>query len=99
MLAPPGPQDREQIVVALGRQIGLLKAGLAAEHKEDWIAVAFGELCDQPADMVLEALREVRRSARFEGDVVPAVLDIVEPKAAKLRTERDRVEKLEAIAG
>ena len=98
-MAGGGPADQEAVAVALGRQIGLLKAGLAAEHKEDWIGIAFAELQNLPPDLLLDALREVRRSARFEGDVVPAVLAIVEPQVAKLETERKTLERLEAIAG
>lgn len=98
-LASGGPQDHEQIAVLLGRQIGLLKAGLASEHKEDWIGVAFADLAHLPPDMTMEALRVVRRKARFEGDVVPGVLEIVEPLIAKLQTEKKWLEKLEAIAG
>lgn len=98
-LAPGGPADEEQIAMSLGRQIGLLKAGLAAEHKEDWMAVAFAELKDLPPDMVIEALREVRRKARYEGDVVPFTLEIVAPLVAKLQTERKYVERLLEIAG
>jgi hypothetical protein len=98
-LAPGGPADHEEIAVGLGRQIGLLKAGLATEHKEDWIGCAFVELANLPPDMVVNALREVRRKARFEGDVVPMVLEIVEPKIAQLQTERKHIEKLLEIAG
>ena len=97
-LAPGGPADQEAIAIALGRQIGLLKAGLAVEHKEDWIGIALAEVVHLPPDMVLEALRDVRRKARFEGDVIPAILDIVEPKVAALRTEQKRLEKLAEIA-
>ena len=85
--------------MALGRQIGLLKAGLAVEHKEDWIGIAFSELSGFPPDMVLEALRDVRRRARYEGDVIPFVLEIVEPQVATLRTEHRRLERLQAIIG
>jgi hypothetical protein len=98
-LAPGGPEDHDHIALSLGRQIGLLKAGLAAEHKEDWMGVAFAELGDLPPDMVIEALRTVRRKARFEGDVVPLVLEIVEPQVARLNTERKHVERLLEIAG
>lgn len=98
-LASGGPADHEAIAVALGRQIGMLKAGLAAEHKEDWIGICFAELSQLPPDMTIEALQDVRRKARFEGDVVPMVLEIVEPKVAKLQTERKHLERLVAIAG
>lgn len=77
----------------------MLKAGLATEHKEDWIGLAFAELQGLPIMLVFEALPEVRGKVRFEGDVVPAVLEIVEPQMAKLRAEQQRLEKLEAIAG
>lgn len=96
-LATGGPADHEAIVVSLGRQIGLLKAGLASEHKEDWIGLAFSELACWPPDMVLEALRDVRKRARFEGDVVPMVLEIVEPKVQRLQTELKHLERLEAL--
>ena len=98
-LALGGPADEAAIATSLGRQIGLLKAGLAAEHKEDWMACAFGELKNLPPDMVMHALRDVRRKARFEGDVVPMVLEIVDPQVAKLQTERKHVERLLEIAG
>lgn len=98
-LAPGGPADHDAIVVSLGRQIGLLKAGLAVEHKEDWIGIAFSDLADLPSDMVMDALKEVRRRARFEGDVVPLVLEIVEPRVHKLETELKVLDKLQAIAG
>lgn len=98
-LAPGGPDDHAEMVIALGRQIGLLKAGLAVEHKEDWISIALSEVSERPPAIVLEALREVRRKARFEGDVVPAVLDLVEPQIAKLQTECKHVEHLVALAG
>jgi hypothetical protein len=96
--SPHGPEARE-LVTALGRQIGLLKAGLAAEHKEDWIGLAFAELIGLPFDLVFGALPEVRRRVRFEGDVVPAILESVEPRMSKLQTEQRALEKLEAIAG
>jgi hypothetical protein len=98
-LIPAGPEDLDKIVMALGRQIGLLKAGLATEHKDDWISIATEELCVLPANMVLEALREVRRKARYEGDVIPGVLEIVEPRVSRLLTERKNIECLLEIAG
>lgn len=63
------------------------------------MACAFAELGNLPPDLVIEALREVRRKARFEGDVVPMVLEIVDPQVAKLRTERKYVGRLLEIAG
>jgi hypothetical protein len=98
-LRPGGEDGHEALAVALGRQIGILKAGLAAEHKEDWIDLALAELHDLPSALVLDALTSVRRKARFEGDVVPMVIEIVEPQVAKLRTERKHVERLLEIAG
>lgn len=97
-LAPGGPEDFEHMTMALGRQIGLLKAGLAAEHKEDWISIALEDLAQLPPDMVIDALREVRRRARFEGDVLPMVLEIIDPRVAALRTEQKHVERLIEIA-
>lgn len=98
-LAPGSIQEQEQMAIALGRQIGLLKAGLRVEDKDDWIAIALEEIIHLPPAMVLEALRDVRRRARYEGDVVPAVLDIVDPKVAQLSTEHKRLARLEEIAG
>jgi hypothetical protein len=95
---PHGP-EAETLVKSLGRQIGLLKAGLAAEHKEDWIGIAFVELIGLPIVMVLEAMPDVRRRVRFEGDVVPAIIESVEPRMSKLQAEQRTLEKLEAIAG
>jgi hypothetical protein len=98
-LLPADDDQQEELTVGLGRQIGLLKAGLAVEHKEDWIGIALGDLRDLPADLVLEVLGDVRRKVRFEGDVVPEIIEQVEPRMHKLQAEQRCLEKLEAIAG
>jgi hypothetical protein len=95
------PTEDEQVALAmmLGRQIGLLKMGAPAEMKEEWIALALDEIGHLPTAMVEEALRGARRKVRFEGEVVPFVLEEVEPKVAKLRRERERLQELQRVAG
>lgn len=98
----PASQDGEQqeaVAIALGRQIGLIRPNLVVEQKEEWISLALLDLAEFPAHLLLEALPIVRRSVTFEGEVVPAVLAIVEPKAMKLQRELRNVEKLSEVAG
>jgi hypothetical protein len=58
-LAPGGPADEDAVAMSLGRQIGLLKAGLAAEHKEDWI-----ERCALPNCVTCRRIWSSTRCAR-----------------------------------
>lgn len=94
MLAPADDQVQEEIAIALGRQIGLLKMGAPAEVKEEWIGLLLDDLAREPAELVLDALPIVRRSVKFEGEVLPAVIAHVEPRASKLRAELDCLERL-----
>lgn len=91
--------DQEAIAMQLGRQIGLMRPNLVEVQKEEWIALALDELSDLPAELVLEALPLVRRSAKFEGEVVPGVIEYVEPRASRLRAELRCFEKLTEVAG
>lgn len=97
----PAREDRavmEDVAIALGRQIGLIRPNLSVEQKDEWISIALDDLVGFPAWMLLEALPIVRRSVTFEGEVIPAVLAIVEPKAMKLQRELRNVETLAEIA-
>lgn len=91
-------QEQETLAMALARQIGLLKMNSLPEQKEEWIALAMDELVDQPCSLVMDALADVRHRIRFEGEVVPTVIEIVEPRAARLRNELRLVERLAEVA-
>lgn len=86
------------MTIALGRQIGLMRPNLATEQKEEWIGLMLDELANLPAGLVLDALPDVRRKCKFEGEVLPAVLEIVEPKAKRLQAELRNLAALEEAA-
>jgi hypothetical protein len=90
---------QEAIAVQLGRQIGLMRPNLVEVQKEEWIALALDDLSDLPWELVLEALPLVRRMAKFEGEVVPFVIEYVEPREARMRAQLRLVEKLIEVAG
>lgn len=96
-LRPASMQELENIAVALGRQIGLIRIGLSEEAKDEWISLQLDDLREFPADMVLEALRSARRHVKFEGEVLPAVLDTVEPQVSRLKNEARHLERLAAV--
>lgn len=100
-LRPAGfkSEATEEITIALGRQIGLMRPNLSETQKEEWITLCLDELAQLPAGMVKDALAQVRRTAKFEGEVVPGVIELVEGRALRLKNELKLIGQLKAIAG
>lgn len=80
----------------LGQQIGLIRPNLSDQAKGEWIRLAFLDLADLPAGLVVEGLQRARKTCRFEGDVVPTVLEYVEPRIDRLKAEQRVVETIMA---
>ncbi len=94
-LRPPGGAELEQVIIELGRQIGLLRPNLAVEQKEEWIMLMADELKGLPAALVLDALPDVRRGCKFEGEVLPTLLEMIEPKRSRLEAEARHLAMIE----
>ncbi len=96
-LAAPDEQQQDELVIALGRQIGLMRPNLAVEQKQEWIELVLLDLVAEPASLILDALPQVRRSCKFEGEIVPSIIELVDRPAARLRHELRILEKLEHL--
>lgn len=89
----------EEAAIALGRQVGLMKMSASAEQKDEWISLVLDEVSNLPARLVLRALDEVRQSARFESEVVPAVVAAVQKRKRVLDEELAALNLLIEAAG
>lgn len=75
-----------------------MKPELDADKRADWASSVMVDFEGEPYELVLEAVKLVRRSCRYPGDFVPNVIELVVARKARLAAERARLEQLEAIA-
>jgi hypothetical protein len=89
--------DRE-IAAAIGAVVGLIGADWARSAREEFIALATAELMALPGALVLDALARARRRVTAGRMLVSWVADDVEPKAERLKIERERLTRLAELA-
>lgn len=104
-LATVDPQDpdAEAKDLALGAEcmqaIVNMKPEMDEDKRVDWVGSVMRDFDAEPYELVLEAVRLVRRSCRYPGDFVPNVIAHVLSRKVRLEAERARLEQLsEAIA-
>lgn len=76
-----------------------MKPELDVAKRADWVSSTMADFDGEPYELVMEAVRLVRRSCRYPGDFVPNVIGYVVARKARLRAEAERLQQLrEAIA-
>ena len=88
----------DALVAELGKYLALTGGGWSAEDKAEWQNAAADELRDYPLSLLLPELRLARRREAWPNKLVPAIVEAIEPRVARLRTECATLEVLKEIA-
>lgn len=96
----PQDQDAEAKDLALGAECMQAIVNMRPEMEEanrvDWVSSVMRDFDAEPYELVMEAVRLIRRSCRYPGDFVPNVIAHVISRKVRLEAERNRLEQLEA---
>jgi len=92
------PAGDAEVVAGIGAVVGLVGQNWARAGRDEFIALAAGELLSLPGALVLDALGRARRRVTEGRMLVAWICDDVEPKAARLHAERDRMTRLAELA-
>lgn len=97
-VADPADRDAAQKDLVLAAEctqaIVNMRPELDPDKRADWASSVMTEFDGEPYELVLEAVRAVRRTCRYPGDFVPNVIALVVARKARLEAERDRLEQL-----
>jgi hypothetical protein len=86
--------DPAELFATVTTVVRLLGQHMTPAGRKEWIAGVVDELIDLPGEMVLDALARCRRCVTDDRKVVKWVCDEVDPRAALLRIEVERLTKL-----
>ena len=88
----------DALTVALGRYLGLTAGSWTPEARAEWQNIAVDELMEYPLSMLLPAIKRATRSQPWPNKFVPAIVEELEPRLARLKDEMERLEKLMELA-
>lgn len=97
-LLDAAPASEVEVGAAIGAVVGLIGADWARSAREEFIALATAELCTLPGILVMDALARARRRVTAGRMLVSWIVDDVEPKADRLKTECERLTRLADLA-
>lgn len=67
------PRDLRKLNLALGSVLTLTAGNMSAEQMQNWLQVAVTTLSTEPAEALLEAIEEAKRTVRFSNEIVPFI--------------------------
>jgi len=92
------PANPELIAIELGRMVGIIGQNWRQAGRDEFVHLVTQELADFPGALVLDALSRARKRVTDGRLLLAWVCDDVEPKAEKLKIERDKLTKLIDLA-
>lgn len=92
------PAAEIEIGAAIGAVVGLIGADWSRSAREEFIALATAEFAALPGSLVLDALARARRRVTAGRYLVSWVADDVEPRAERMKVERERLTRLAELA-
>lgn len=96
--ARDNPAFEDALAAELGAFLRLTGGGWSPEDKAEWISAATDELMEFPLSMLLPELAKARRREAWPNKLVPAIVEVLEPRLAKLRAEADTLCQLHALS-
>jgi hypothetical protein len=98
VLEEMAPPDLEVLAIEIGRMVGIIGQNWRQAGRDEFVHLVTQELADLPGALVLDALSRARKRVTDGRLLLAWVCDDVEPKAEKLKLERDKLTKLVELA-
>lgn len=92
------PAYEDALAAELGKYMRLTGGGWTAEDRAEWINGATDELMDYPLSMLLPELAIARKREPWPNKLVPAIVEKLEPRLARLKAEAETIHTLRALA-
>lgn len=92
------PANEIDISVAVGQFVGLVGSSWHDDAREEFINLVVAEFLELPGQLLMDALRDARRTLSEGRKLVPWVCEQIEARQARLVSQRQHLVRLNDIA-